>query len=120
MSIDASEVTELGRKFLVASTLTFEAAKPVMEKAAIQVRNDARNRIGGLAHAARYPRSIQYELAGIQATIGPEVGGPQWGLGDILEYGTPKSGPHPHLMPAAEAELPKMASFLAEIAAKAL
>ena len=120
MSIDASEVTQLGRKLLVASTLTFAGAKAVVEKAALNVKNDARQRASGIRHAPSYPSSIQYEMVGIQAEIGPEVGGPQWGLGDILEYGTPNSAPHPHLMPAAQKELPVMEKFLVDLATKAL
>jgi hypothetical protein len=119
-SVDASEVTALGRQLLVASVLTFAGAKPVVEKAALNVKNDARQRISGLRHAPGYPNSIQYEMVGIQAEVGPEVGGPQWGLGDILEYGTSKSAPHPHLMPAAEAELPNLERLLVELATKAI
>jgi hypothetical protein len=120
VSIDASEVTALGRKLLVASTLTFAAAKPVMQKAGLKVRDDARQRISGLQHASRYPRSIQSEQVGIQVEVGPEIGGPQWGLGDILEYGTPQSGAFPHLMPAAQAELPHLEKYLVDLAVKAL
>lgn len=124
MSIDASEVTALART-LVASTVVVKAgARAVMQKSALNVKNDARQRISGLWHAATYPSSIKYETisraGSIEALIGPEIGGPQWGLGDILEYGTVNSGPHPHLMPAAAKELPVMNRALAELATKVL
>lgn len=124
MSIDASEVTNLGRTLVVSVAAVEVGARAVMAKAALNVKNDARQRISGLRHARGYPNSIKYETkftAGtVEALVGPEVGGPQWGLGDILEYGTVNSAPHPHLMPAAEAELPKMEKYLAEVAVKAL
>lgn len=122
MSIDASEVTAFGRDLVVKSALTFTAATAVVEKAALNIKNDARQRATGIPHAGGYPFSIKYERVGLRAEIGPEIGGRQWGLGDILEYGVPSrnTAPRPHLGPALAAEAPKFEQFLAEAAIKAL
>jgi len=103
-----------------------EAAK-VVTKGAVNIKADARRRISGLAHAPAYPRSITFDPVHVNRTvatteIGPDKGKRQGPLGNILEYGAPgrNTPPHPHMSPAAEAEMPRFARAMEALAVKAI
>lgn len=72
-----------------------------------KVRDDARNRIKGHKYLPAYPYSITYDTKvtaeGAEGEIGPDKGRPQGPLGNIVEYGTSKNAPIPHLGPALDA-----------------
>lgn len=72
-----------------------------------KVRDDARNRIKGHKYLPAYPYSITYDTKfsaeGAEAEIGPDKGRAQGPLGNIVEYGTSKNAPLPHLGPALDA-----------------
>jgi hypothetical protein len=72
-----------------------------------KVRDDARNRIKGHKYLPAYPYSITYDVKvtgeGIEGEIGPDKGKAQGPLGNIVEYGTSKNAPIPHLGPALDA-----------------
>lgn len=69
-----------------------------------KVRDDARERISGLAHAPHYPRSITYDIVdtplGVAGEIGPDKDLMQGALGVLFEFGSVHNPPHPHLGPA--------------------
>lgn len=100
-----------------------EAAK-VVAKGALNIKNDARRRLGSLAHAPAYPSSITYDtfsgLRGPGAEIGPDKSRRQGALGNLIEYGSVNNPPHPHMAPAAEAEAPRFAKAMEDLAAKPL
>lgn len=97
--------------------------RAVVAKGALNIKNDAAARASGIAHAPAYPRSITYDmhfsLSGPSAEIGPDKSRRQGALGNILEYGTSKNAPRPHMGPAANAEEPKFAKALEDLAVKA-
>lgn len=72
-----------------------------------KVRNDARQRIKGHRYLPAYPYSITYDTKvtadGVEGEIGPDKSRPQGALGNIVEYGTSKNAPTPHLGPALDA-----------------
>ncbi|MFD1278004.1 hypothetical protein ACFQ51_56650 [Streptomyces kaempferi] len=72
-----------------------------------KVRDDARNRIKGHKYLPAYPYSITYDVKvtaeGVEGEIGPDKGRAQGPLGNIIEYGTSKNAPLPHLGPALDA-----------------
>jgi hypothetical protein len=72
-----------------------------------KVRDDARNRIKGHKYLPAYPYSITYDVKvtveGAEGEIGPDKGRAQGPLGNIIEYGTSKNAPLPHLGPALDA-----------------
>jgi len=72
-----------------------------------KVRDDARNRIKGHKYLPAYPYSITYDTKvtaeGVEGEIGPDKGKAQGPLGNIVEYGTSKNAPIPHLGPALDA-----------------
>jgi hypothetical protein len=96
----------------------------VVAKGALNIKTDARRRVTGLKHAPAYPSSITYdshEVAGSAwAEIGPDKQRRQGALGNLLEYGSVKNAPRPHMRPAAEAERPKFEAAMQSLAEKAL
>lgn len=95
----------------------------VVARGAFQVQKDARERAKRIGrHVRRYPYTITVDLArhGAEAAaeIGPETQRGQGALGDILENGSPTSAPHPHMLPAGEAEAPRFARALEDLAVR--
>ena len=82
---------------------TGKAVKVTSQK----VRDDARGRIRGHKYLPAYPYSITYDVKvtaeGVEGEIGPDKGRAQGPLGNIIEYGTSKNAPIPHLGPALDA-----------------
>jgi hypothetical protein len=89
-----------------AERLRVNAAKAV-KVTSQKVRDDARNRIKGHKYLPAYPYSITYDVKvtaeGVEGEIGPDKGLAQGPLGNIIEYGTSKNAPLPHLGPALDA-----------------
>jgi hypothetical protein len=99
-------------------------ARAVVAKGALNIKQDAARRASGLRHAPAYPRSISYDThvtaASAWAEIGPDKTRRQGALGNLLEYGSVKNAPIPHMRPAAEAELPRFEKAMEALAVKAL
>jgi hypothetical protein len=124
-SFDKSELVALTRDLDRAAAIAPAAAAKVVTKAAVNIKADARQRISGLPHAPRYPYSITFDdvyvsKLGAQTRVGPDKDKRQGSLGNLLEYGSKNNPPHPHLGPAAEAEAPKFATAMQELAGKVL
>lgn len=100
-----------------------EAAK-VVEKGALNIKNDARRRVGFLRHAPAYPAAIGYDsrrgFRGPEAEIGPDKNKRQGALGNLIEHGSVNNPPHPHMAPAAEAEMPRFERAMTDLAARLL
>lgn len=96
-------VDDLG---VFAERLRVNAAKAV-KVTSQKVRDDARSRIRGRKYLPAYPYSITYDVKvtaeGVEGEIGPDKGRSQGPLGNIVEYGTSKNAPIPHLGPALDA-----------------
>lgn len=123
---DISGLNELIRDLSDAPGKAQRGVDKVVLKGAINVRDDARRLASGNRYAPAYPRSITMEAGwkrgAFEAEIGPEKGGPQWGLGTILEFGVPSQGtaPQPHMRPAADAEAPRFEKAMENLADDAL
>lgn len=107
-----SGVTVTGLQLVVDDLNMFPTRLTVNAHRAVQVtsrkvRDDARNRIKGHKYLPAYPYSITYDTKvtaeGIEGEIGPDKGRAQGPLGNIVEYGTSKNAPIPHLGPALDA-----------------
>lgn len=111
LSMDHGEVDRWAVKLTEAASRSPREAAAVVGKGALNIKNGARRRSGGLAHAPAYPYSIGYDqwmsFGGPVAEIGPDKGKRQGPLGNILEYGTEKNAPIPHIAPSADEELPR-------------
>ena len=102
----------IGLDVLVADLNSFPRRLAVNARKAVQVtsqkvRDDARSRIAGHKYLPAYPYSITYDTKvtaeGVEGEIGPDKGRAQGPLGNIVEYGTSKNAPIPHLGPALDA-----------------
>jgi hypothetical protein len=124
MKIDAREVTALADAVIKASGPAMASVSKVVAKGALNIKTDAARRASGIRHAPAYPRSISYDLhqsmRGPAADIGPDKDRRQGALGNILEYGTIKNAPIPHIRPAADAEEPRFVRAMEDLAVKAL
>ena len=104
MKIEVSGAREfaadLGR---VAFTATL-AVRPVVEKALLNVKKDARQRVSSHPSWRQLPSTISYEMTGpLSGEVGYEDRG-QGNLAVIAEFGSSRHAPHPALVPAVEAE----------------
>lgn len=115
-SFDASELVSFIRNLTATERAIGAAVTPVVKRGAQNIKADAARRAGGIRHAPYYPRSITYDfyarIGGAEAVIGPDKDRRQGALGNILEFGTSKNAPLPHLRPALEAEEPGLLAAL--------
>lgn len=122
-NIDAHELDVLAQDLDRAAGVAPKDARKVVAKGALNIKRDAQRRVTGLAHAPAYPRSITYDshetLHGGWAEIGPDKDRRQGALGNIIEYGTVKNPPRPHMAPAAAAEQPRFEKAMQDLAEKA-
>jgi hypothetical protein len=123
IEIDSTDVKLLGVHLSkVFDTLTVPLGKAVQESGK-RLQQDARTRaraIGG--HAKGYPNKITTTFTpgrSPSVEVGPILGG-QGSLGGILEFGSPTSGPHPHLHPAFDEEIPRFDEAVILVAGEAL
>jgi HK97 gp10 family phage protein len=105
--------------------------KPEMRQAtsasAMRIRNRARanwKQLSSGRTTGNYPKTItltvtESNAATVTAEIGPEKG-KQGSFGHIFEFGTSKSPPHPHLVPAWDAELEPYTLAMAQAAVNAV
>jgi hypothetical protein len=121
--IESGDVTDLVQLLAKAPVVAVVEARAIVKRGANNIKTDAQRRVGKLKHAPAYPRAISYDThesaTKAWAEVGPDKNKRQGALGNLLEFGSPTSPPHPHMAPAAEAELPKFERFLTEAAAKA-
>lgn len=124
---DRTQVDALERDLGKAAAAAPATAAAVVTRSALAVKADARRRISGLSHAPAYPASIGFDpvratASGTAAStvVGPDKSRRQGALGNLLEYGSVKNAPRPHLGPAGEAEAPRMAKALEDLATKAV
>lgn len=124
MEIDTRELRRLEYDFTEALAAAPQEARKVVQKGALNIKTDAQRRVAGLRHAPAYPRAISYDSrdtsAGPEAEIGPDKKRRQGALGNILNYGTVKNAPIPHMEPAADAELPRFEKAMEDLAVRLL
>jgi hypothetical protein len=121
--VESGDVTDLVQLLAQAPAVAVVEARAIVKRGAQNIKTDAQRRIGRPKHAPAYPSAISYEThespVHAWAEIGPDKNKRQGALGNILEFGSPTSAPHPHMAPAAEKELPRFERFLQDAAAKA-
>lgn len=124
MDIDTRELRKLEYDFAEAVQLAPRESRQVVQKAAQQIKADAQRRVSGLRHAPSYPAAISYETretpAGPEAEIGPDKNRRQGALGNLLEFGSVKNPPRPHMLPAADAELPRFERAMEDLSVRLL
>lgn len=97
----------------------------VVTKGAVKIKQDAARRISGHPHSPHYPQAIDFDVRSsgvllgdgwVEAEIGPDKRRRQGALGNILEYGTSRNAPIPHLAPALRAEEGPFTAALGDLA----
>lgn len=96
----------------------------VVSRGALNIKRDAQGRVQGLKHAPAYPRSISYDTevtaTGAEAEVGPDKHRRQGALGNLIEFGSVNNPPNPHMIPAADAELPRFEKAMTDLGARML
>lgn len=122
IKVDPGEVKEFHEILVHAAGAAPDESRKVVSKGALNIKNDAKKRVSGLAHAPAYPRAISYDTAASAdaawAEIGPDKAKRQGALGNLLEYGSVHNAPIPHIRPAADAELPRFEKAMSDLAEK--
>jgi hypothetical protein len=124
---DMGEVRRLERHLARVVPRARRDTRAVVVRGAMNIKRDwrANARSSAPKHAPHYPKSIGYDVAGygrdiVMATIGPDKGGPQGALGNLLEYGSVKNPPHRDGGRALDVEEPRFEAQLALIAERGL
>lgn len=108
MPIDYSELRRWEAALRKAGRAAKTGAKGVVSKGSLNIKNQAQRIAPGATYARLYRKSIAYDITVtaeyVEGEIGPTPGRPQWGLGNLLEYGSVNNQPHPHLEPSLDAE----------------
>lgn len=124
IEFDTHEVTVLADAITKASAPKRADVEAVVFVGALHIKKDAQRRISGHRRFRRLKYAIDfdtyYSLKGPAAEIGPNHSKPQGNLGHIAEYGSPTSESMPYMRPAADAEQPKFAKAMEDLAVKAL
>ena len=128
IDINLTEVTVLASQVEGFRQRLGPAMKDVTSKGALNIKNAARDSIMAQTrhiYVKQYPNSISYTLTKstqtmVEAEIGPDKNKPQGALGNLLEYGTSRVPPRPHLNPALDAETPNYEQYMAEAAENAV
>lgn len=124
VQFDRREVDALEQTLSSAGARLIEPLGTVIREGAQAIARDARSLIEGQIRGVflpHYPKAITSEMTGpLQAEIGPESGRLQGGMGPGVEFGSAKHGPLPHMMPAADRQIPQVADQAGAAAARSL
>lgn len=127
VNFDSPDLVALVQDLVNAPAHIVPAVRGVVNKGALNIKKDAarrftEQRVGG--YLPHYARAISYDVdvssVSVSADVGPDSSKPQGGMGAAIEYGTARAAPMPHLGPALDAEVPKMADALADVAVRLL
>lgn len=120
---DSHEVTALAHDLGQGAKQAAAEAAKVVERGLLNIKRDSARRISGHPHLRALPSAITYDtytsMRGPSGEVGPDHRRRQGNLGHIPECGTPTSAPMPYMAPAGEAEEPRFAKALEDLAVKA-
>lgn len=124
LEFDVGEVRKLAVSLAEVSAKTAPDVRAVVQKGALNIKQDWQARWRGHPHIPALPSAISYDTdysgGGVRAEIGVDKGKRQGPLGNIIEFGTPKNAPIPAGLPALKTEQPKFEKALAEVLGKLL
>lgn len=120
MGVEVQGVRELQDAFRTLGKDIQKVARGVVRKAAVNVKAAAQQRIRGQLRDAsprgklkrgflpHYAASIDFDMDGrTAAVIGPNIEKKQGKFGRGVEFGSARTPPMPHMLPAADAEEPR-------------
>ncbi|MFJ4932309.1 hypothetical protein ACIP8U_00360 [Streptomyces pseudovenezuelae] len=124
---DMGDVRRLERHLARVVPRARRDARAVTMRGAMNIKRDWKSNARSSApkHAPAYPSSIGFDLAAYgpdiwMAIIGPDKGGPQGALGNLLEYGSAHNPPHRDGGRALDVEEPRFEAQMALIAERGL
>lgn len=125
INIDLGDLTELGDDLTGARVRVIKEVHAVTKKGALKIKNQLRREAEGHPHFPHFPRSITFDITAtteaIEAEIGPDKDKMQGALGNILYFGTGRTGPVlPDPGGALDAEADAFAEHVAKAAAAAV
>lgn len=120
MTIDASELRNLAADLGNVSGRMIPAVDAVVEKAALNVKDEWVRAVSGSSRLCHYPRSISYDrvpsLTAVEYEVGPDKDRMQGPLGNIAEFGTSTLPPaKPGAAVAVNREAPRLEENLARV-----
>lgn len=114
-----SDLEKLAADLSNAVPVSAAKVRGVVQKGALNVKNDWRAAWSGLAHAPSVDEAVTFDTrvtaGGIEAEIGPDKSKRQGALGNLIEFGSVNNGPTPGGEPALQAEEPRFVKALEEI-----
>ena len=123
MIIDASELTELGRRMALAQAVVKPQLAATVKKAAQNVKTAIEADVGSSSNAGLRNIRIGYEIGSTgpveYADVSPREGGSS-NLANIAFFGTARGGGTHRFYEHAEDELPTLADYVADAAGDAL
>jgi hypothetical protein len=121
LTLDTSDVRRLAARLTEISAAAVPALAVVVRQTAVAVRDDLRRDARGHRRFKAFPSSITEDVRGLWAEIGPDKNRRQGALGNLLYFGTARSGPtleHPEA--ALARAIPGFEAAVAYVAAQAL
>lgn len=119
IDIDTRELERLSVSIGRASGVAIAAARGVIAKGALNIKNDTRKNLSDHPSWKRLAHTVNYEQVGLDAVVGYDDEG-QGELAGIYEFGSASRAPHPTLYPAAARELPRFEKALGAVVGKAV
>ena len=123
MIIDASELTELGRRMALAQAVVKPQLASTVKKAAQNVKTAIESDVGASSNAGLRQVRIGYETGSTgtveYADVSPREGGSS-SLANIAFFGTARGGGTHRFYEHAEDELPTLADYVSDAAGDAL
>lgn len=115
--IDDSELKLLARAIAVSPQLSMQQIVATTYRAGKNIEREAKESAPKGGHVKNYARMITTSQTAtpwsVEVEVGPRQSG-QGALGEILEFGTSRNAPHPHLMPAADNEIPVWLNYVTQ------
>lgn len=123
LTIDASELSELGRRMALAQTVVRPKLAATVKKAAQNVKTAIESDVGASSNAGLRQVRIGYETGSTgtveYADVSPREGGSS-NLANIAFFGTARGGGTHRFYEHAEDELPTLADYVGDAAGDAL
>jgi hypothetical protein len=115
--IDDSQLVKLAADIAKSPALSMVEIVATTVRAGKTIQRDAKSAAPSGPHIPGYAGTITTTTKktawSVEAEVGPLQSG-QGALGEILEFGTARSAPHPHLMPAADSEIPVWLRYVSQ------
>lgn len=123
LTIDASELSALGRRMALADTVAHAKLAATVKKAAQNVKTAIESDVGASSNAGLRQVRIGYETGSTgtveYADVSPREGGSS-NLANIAFFGTARGGGTHRFYEHAEDELPTLADYVGDAAGDAL